>query len=225
MVHGIARLTRIFSLITSVLVANIYAFLIRFLRRPDLSQLYLSPQSSTDSFPAPWERMTFPNFDGLRREDHHTQSDDELSLAEPPSPASPKLEVTTLTPPGAAYIPEHRYSASSDMTLVPARPILKHNISHSIIASPPLALLSDCTLTSKLTLTRMRRAKSSPFKGCWNVDHRTGEDEEDDRRTKTPSIRAATPDGSGRMVSMASFMNRRTLLFLLWFPLTVSTKR
>lgn len=210
-----------FSLITSLLIAGIYASLIRFLNRPDLSQLYLSPQSSTGSFAAPaWERMTFPDFAAVEKKDASAITAAGMSLAMPLFPISPKLEVITLTPPGPVYIPGHRCSASSEITLVPAAAMWpKSGGPSSVIVSLPSAVLNDFHPDTKASVGD--EDEISSFRGMLLATSCPEEDETDER-TIGCSSRAATPDDSGRIQSMASLMNRRTSYFLVWFPLTVS---
>ena len=201
------------SLITSLLVALTYAVLIRFLNRPDLSQLYQSPRSSIATFPTkdplpPWERVTFPNFTGL------DDKAGDVALGGSPSPTFPmtqKFEVESLTPPGRAYIP-HRTSTSacSDITLVHTRPSSNfEDVDHA----------SSRTMHAELESEGDDAGSISSFRGMLDLPPTPSFDDE---RTLAGS-RAETPDGSGQLEeSLASSMNRRTSLFLVWFPLTVS---
>jgi len=128
----------------------IYVPLIHFLRRPDLSALYLSPgpaslspaKESSHDIP-PWERLSFPNFAGLGLSvlDEHSNSESKLlsagmsessvSLAEPFYPVPVPLSVPAR--PSPAYLGDHKYptnhsdrmdrgrgSTMSGSTLVPS---------------------------------------------------------------------------------------------------------
>ena len=136
-------------LLSSLAITTIYIPLIHFLRRPNLSALYLSPRPaslasarSSHDIP-PWERLSFPNFTGLGLSglDSPHGSDIKLlpaghsrssiSLASPFYPVP--LPLLIPEKPCAAYLGENRYvpahsgrmdrsrgSTMSGSTLVPS---------------------------------------------------------------------------------------------------------
>ena len=229
-------------LVTAIAITTIYILLLRFLNRPELCRLYLSPEPPRHALNespsmAPWERITLPHYAFDRRALPLTMDETPVSLAlastipivsfaaprrPPPStvPAAPNDYFPAVCPtspqlPPLAYL--HCGSDSVDLTAA---------ISMALSRAQSIEIDSESTLPTKKLLSLDDeegafdfRAMLEPSSKIYHVRTR--------QSGSAPTLwgagetsRPSTPQGE--IQSMASFMNKRTSAFLIWFPFTVS---
>lgn len=237
-------------LIVSIGITGMYVPVIWFLGRPDIGSAYLGdrsgsatppPAASDTTIDAPWERLSFPNYDELTRSSKHLsmssmsreRSSSTLSITMPPRRGHSRSE----TLPSEAAL-----STFTPPTPVPprARPHTSAGPAPTFGARDPqvsfLAMLDEPT--KPRTVSGRSRASTLVNPGTPRID--LGKDMLSPReRPRIPSVdsqvTAVEIDSRRRgssssdetidttMESMDSYMRRQTRMFLLWFPLTVGS--
>lgn len=190
-------------MIISLLVALIYLPLIHFLRRPDLSALYLSPRpnsllglyDTTSPQPdiPPWERLSFPNFAAFGLISEHDIGSRSMALSKSSGattmgsliPLSLAVPFIPLTPPASVHLSDgpkcsshsmERASMQSDATLV--TPSLQITIHDSIDRQPSISSLRPFGSSH----SQVRKGRLATPTGCMcdetpkDLDSETGKD-------------------------------------------------